>query len=302
MKHAHTKQKKSSAGAVPAYAINRSIPNPAYVPSAMPRRKSTLPGVSELEDKPPKKHSGKKIFLRSFLTILLLAIIGSGYVGWKFVTNEVKVFGWNGLWSLFDPGPLDSQDGRVNVLLAGDSVGRTDGGGGQQLTDSIMIVSINTQNHTAFLISVPRDLYVNIPGFGSSKINATAEDGASNYGNQPSYGKNGMGLLEQVVSSDFGIPIDYYALIDYNAFQSAVDAVGGINVTIQSTDPRGLYDPSAISPTNHAPLVDLTNGEHELNGQEALDLARARGAHMARMDLGLATLSVLKTNVRCSLL
>jgi LCP family protein required for cell wall assembly len=277
MKHAHPKNKNASSAEIPAYAINRSIPNPAYVPSNMPRRKSSLPGAQQLEEKSTKKRSWKKIILRSILAILILLIVGAGYVGWKFVTNEVKVFGWNGLWSLFNPGPLKSQGGRVNILLAGDSMGRTDGGGGQQLTDSIMLVSVDTQNHTAFLISIPRDLYVNIPGFGYSKINATAEDGASNYGNNPSYGANGMGLLEQVVSQDFGIPIDYYALIDYSAFQSAVDAVGGITVNIQSTDPRGLYDPSATSPTNHAPLVNLTNGEHNLNGQQALNLARARG-------------------------
>lgn len=287
MKHAHSKQKKQKlpVGVTPEYAINRNIPNSAYMPSNMPRRKS---GVS-FGSPPPitaqkkaakaakKPHHWKKIIGRSFVMILLLAIIAVGYVGWKFITNEVKVFGWSGLWSLIDPGPLNSQDGRVNILLAGDSVGRTDGGGGQQLTDSIMIASIDTQTHTAFLLSVPRDLYVNIPGFGYSKINATAEDGASNYGNNPSYDSNGMGLLEQVVSQDFGIPIDYYALVDYDAFESAVNAVGGITVDIQSSDPRGLYDASATSPTDPAPLVDLSNGEHELNGEEALNLARARG-------------------------
>jgi polyisoprenyl-teichoic acid--peptidoglycan teichoic acid transferase len=286
MKHTHNKQKKQKqpVGVTPEYAINRSIPNPAYIPSNMPRRKSgasfnaNTPQPKQQKPKPIKKpRRWKKIIKRSFLTLLVLAVICVGYVGWKFITNEVKVFGWGGLWSLIDPGPLNSQGGRVNILLAGDSVGRTDGGGGQQLTDSIMIVSVDMQNHTAFLLSVPRDLYVNIPGFGYSKINATAEDGASNYGNDPSSGQNGMGLLEQVVSQNFGIPINYYALIDYDAFESAVNAVGGITVNIQSTDPRGLYDASAMSPTNPAPLVDLTNGEHELNGQEALNLARARG-------------------------
>jgi LCP family protein required for cell wall assembly len=277
MKHAHSKNKKTPSEVVPAYAINRSIPNPAYVSTNRPRHKSTMPGAADLEEQAIKKHAWKKIILRTVLSILAVVILTVGWVSWKFITNEIKVFGWSGLWSLFDPGPLKSQGGRVNILLAGDSVGRNDGGGGQQLTDSIMLISVDTQNHTAFLLSIPRDLYVNIPGFGYSKINATAEDGASNYGNHPEYNANGMGLLEQVVSQDFGIPIDYYALIDYAAFQSGVNAVGGITVNIQSTDPRGLYDPSAIGPGNPQPLVNLTNGEHELNGQEALDLARARG-------------------------
>ncbi len=81
------------------------------------------------ELKEPKKHRNfKKTFVRSFLTILILVILGGGYVGYKFITNEVKVFGWSGIWSLFFPGSLNSQYGRVNILLAGDSVGRTDNG------------------------------------------------------------------------------------------------------------------------------------------------------------------------------
>jgi LCP family protein required for cell wall assembly len=274
----HKKQNQPSQpdGFVP-FSVNRSLPNPAY--SFGPERRASLEPAqtpAPLEPEKPKRRLGK-IIKRSLLTILFVVIVGGGWVTWKFVSNELKVFGWDGLWSLIHPGPLNNQNGRVNILLAGDSVGRTDGGGGQQLTDSIMIASIDTQNHTAFLLSVPRDLYVNISGVGYSKINAAAEYGAKAYGTQPEYDANGMGLLSQVVSQKMGITIDYYALVDYAAFQNAVNAVGGISVNIQSTDPRGLYDPSVISPTDDQPLVDLSNGVHELNGQEALDLARARG-------------------------
>lgn len=194
------------------------------------------------------------------------------------MSNDVKVFGWGGLWSLVDPGPLKGENsGRVNILLAGDSVGRTDGGGGTQLTDSIMLASVDTHNHTAFLLSIPRDLYVNIPGVGYSKINAAAEDGDNSNFNVAGYPAGGMGLLEEVVSQKLGIPIDYYALVDYQAFENAVNAVGGITIDINSSDPRGLYDASVTSPTDSQPLVDLSNGWHTLDGQEALNLARARG-------------------------
>ena len=90
------------------------------------------------------------------------------------------------------------------------------------------------------------------------------------------YPSGGMGQLEQVVEENFGIAINYYALIDYSAFRDAVNAVGGIDVTIASSDPRGLYDPN-IDYTTHGPLVKLTNGVHHLNGQQALDLVCARG-------------------------
>jgi polyisoprenyl-teichoic acid--peptidoglycan teichoic acid transferase len=277
MKQRRTKKQPPQPSQVPdgpmPYEINRSIPNPAYISSASDQRR---PDSAAPEPK-RQRRSWKKVIKRSLLTVLLVLICAGGWVGWKFVSNEIKVFGWGGLWSLVHPAQLNNQGGRVNILLAGDSVGRTDGGGGQQLTDSIMIASIDMKNHTAFLLSVPRDLYVNIPGSGYSKINAAAEDGASDYANNPTYDANGIGLLEQVISQDFGITLDYYALVDYSAFESAVNAVGGITVNIQSSDPRGLYDASDISPGDDQPLVDLSNGVHELNGQEALDLARARG-------------------------
>ncbi|HET7320200.1 MAG TPA: LCP family protein, partial [Candidatus Saccharimonadales bacterium] len=92
---------------------------------------------------------------------------------------------------------------------------------------------------------------------------------------QSGYPSGGMGELEKVVEQDFGVNINYYALIDYGAFRQAVNAVGGIDVTINSPDGR-LYDPNRDWQTN-GPLVNLRNGQHHLNGQQALDLARARG-------------------------
>ena len=85
-----------------------------------------------------------------------------------------------------------------------------------------------------------------------------------------------MGQLEQVVSKNFGIPIHYYALVNYSALKQSVDAVGGIDIVVNSKDPRGLYDPN-IDWTTKGPLVKLSNGQHHLNGQQALNLARARG-------------------------
>jgi LCP family protein required for cell wall assembly len=83
-----------------------------------------------------------------------------------------------------------------------------------------------------------------------------------------------MSGLEGVISKDLGIPINYYALVNYGAFEGIVNAVGGVTVNIQSTDPRGLYDPQ---PFPGSSALKLTNGEHTLSGIQALNLARARG-------------------------
>jgi LCP family protein required for cell wall assembly len=139
-----------------------------------------------------------------------------------------------------------------------------------------MVVSVDLKHNTAFMLSVPRDLWVDIPGNGYAKINEAYPDGQSQHFNVPGYAKGGMGLLEETVSQDFGIPISNYALVDYSALRQAVNAVGGVSITVKSDDPRGLYDPS-IDYKTHGPLVKLTNGPHVLTGQQALDLARARG-------------------------
>jgi LCP family protein required for cell wall assembly len=116
------------------------------------------------------------------------------------------------------------------------------------------------------MLSIPRDFWINIPGMGWEKINAANDNTGTAF---PGYPANGMGILEHLIVTDLGIPINYYALSDYGAFSAAVNAVGGVTVNIQSPDPRGLYDPY----TN----LRLPNGLATLNGQQALNLARSRG-------------------------
>ncbi|HEY1835836.1 MAG TPA: LCP family protein [Candidatus Saccharimonadales bacterium] len=219
----------------------------------------------------------RKVAERTTAVLAILVLLTTGWLGWKVFHNSSKVFGSNSnLLGFLSATPLKCENtGRCNILLAGNSADDP-GHDGANLTDSIMIVSIDLKNNTAFMISVPRDLYVNIPGSGYGKINEAYPDGQSDHFSQAGYAKGGMGLLEETVSQSFGIPISNYALVDYSALRDAVNAVGGINVDIRSSDPRGLYDPS-IDYATKGPLVKLTNGWHKLNGEQALDLARSRG-------------------------
>src|SRR5882672_11063592 len=125
--------------------LNRAIPD-------MSRRGSSITrndfGVVEPE-KP--KRNWKRIFKRTFIALFIIVLLGGGWVGWKFVSNSAKVFGWDNLFGLFHSTKLDGEDeGRVNILLAGNSADEP-GHGGAQLTDSIMVMSINTKDHTGFL-------------------------------------------------------------------------------------------------------------------------------------------------------
>lgn len=212
---------------------------------------------------------------RSVVALALLVLLIGGWVGGKFAYNAHKLFGGNILGILKTTKLKGEDQGRVNILLAGNSADDAGHNGGT-LTDSIMLISIDTKHNKAFMLSIPRDLWVELPSGGHQKINAAYPDGQSTKYSESGYPSGGMGELEQIVSENFGLPINYYALVNYAAFKDAVDAVGGIDINIKSDDPRGLYDPN-IDWTTKGPLVKLTNGMHHLSGQQALDLARARG-------------------------
>lgn len=253
----------------PESMLNRTLP-------PMGQHGFGFDGQQLQPEHPKKKRSWKKIFKRTFLTLLTLAIIGGGWVGWKFASNSAKVFGWNNLFGWFHSTKLDGEDqGRVTILMAGNSADDPGHGGGK-LTDSIMLVSMDTKTNKAFLLSIPRDLYVNIPNHGYAKINETYQDGEADNFSESGYATGGMGLLEKVIAENFGVTSNYYALVNYAALRDAVNAVGGVQINVQSSNPNGLYDPSRDLTTGQA-LVNLTNGEHTLNGQQALNLARARG-------------------------
>ena len=240
--------------------LNTTIPNPRYGQYG-----ATNPKTSKR-----KKWTRKRKVLTSLLVVLIVLIGSATWFGGQIINDIDKVFHGNpfsDVQALFSSVKLKGENlGRVNILLAGDSADDPNHAGAD-LTDSIMVLSIDTQNHTAFEMSIPRDLWVYIPGVRSyQKINAA--NNVTGF-QQSGYPAGGMGQLQQIVQTDFGIPIDYYALIDYTAFRDAVDAVGGISINIQSSDPRGIYD----SFTH----LKLSNGIQNLTGQEALDLARARG-------------------------
>jgi polyisoprenyl-teichoic acid--peptidoglycan teichoic acid transferase len=224
-------------------------------PSAEKPQKTARPGG--------KKRLFKRIALIGGALVLLIGL----WFGFKFYKDIARITGNKNPLSLlgvFKPVPLKNQDGRVNILVAGNSADDAGHNGGN-LTDSIMVLSVNTKNNTAMMLSIPRDLWVNIPGVGYGKINSA-------------YPNGGMPKLQTVVEDKLGLTIDYQALVNYGAFRDLVDAIGNISITINSTDPRGIYDPSLDYTTRKCcALAKYPNGQVTLNGKQALNLARARG-------------------------
>ncbi len=253
------------------------------------------PPARKLKSQSGKRWSKKKIALFIALPFVVLGI----WLGGKFSYDLAKIFSGNVLGVLHSSHLKGESSGRVNILIAGNSADDIGHNGGN-LTDSIMILSVDTIHHKALLLSVPRDLYVTIPGNGHGKINQAYVDGENENFQADGYPDGGMGLLEKTIEQSLGIQSQYYALINYTALRDMVNAVGGIDVNIQSTDRRGLYDPSRDYATGGV-LVRLSNGTHHLAGEQALDLARARGD--ARGSYGYANSDFTRTaNQRLMLL
>ncbi|MBI4034334.1 LCP family protein [Candidatus Saccharibacteria bacterium] len=198
------------------------------------------------------------------MPLIILILTVAIWDGINLSRASAKLFGSGNLFSLLSPGrPAAESDGRVNILLVGYSVDDP-GHPAPKLTDSILLLSINANHTKGYMLSLPRDLYVNLPGIGQRKINEA-------------YMSGGMRLLSRVVSRDLAVKLDYHALINYAAVRNLVNALDGIDVKIDSPDKRGLYDPN-INRHDGGPL-NLANGWQHLDGQTALNLTRARGDH-----------------------
>jgi LCP family protein required for cell wall assembly len=168
-------------------------------------------------------------------------------------------------------------DARINILLLG--IGG-EGHTGADLSDTMVLASIDPVNKTASLLSIPRDLWVDMPNeyFGSNqKINAVYSAGKYRYYQQ--HGKSdekaairaGISAVDGVVEQVLGVPIQYHAVIDFTAFKQAVDAVGGISVDAKTA----LVDPTMAWENNgNATLAKA--GTQQMDGSTALRYVRSR--------------------------
>jgi anionic cell wall polymer biosynthesis LytR-Cps2A-Psr (LCP) family protein len=135
---------------------------------------------------PPKYQNSKWQRLKNSITkkrviLGLVALVAVVFIwfGGRMLYNAQKIFGGS-IFSFFTNTKLKGEDeGRVNILLAGNSSDDYGHDGGQ-LTDSIMLLSIDTKNNKAFMLSIPRDLYVDIPKSGYGKINSAYVVGEQN--------------------------------------------------------------------------------------------------------------------------
>ncbi|MCC6904684.1 MAG: LCP family protein [Anaerolineae bacterium] len=179
--------------------------------------------------------------------------------------------------------PVDIPDGVVNVMLLG-SDKRADDPGFR--TDTIIVVSINTIENSVNMLSIPRDIMVYVPGWTMAKINTAYQRGEST-----GWRGGGAGLLKETLLYNFGIRVDYYALVDISSFQDIVNTLDGVEVPVDCAltgyvlrEPRKSIRDFATYEEWTAYTADEDNwmeytlpvGVHQLDGYEALWYARYR--------------------------
>jgi LCP family protein required for cell wall assembly len=166
-------------------------------------------------------------------------------------------------------GPLPGPGERINILLVGvDTTPKRSA----TLTDTMMVISLDPVGQTATMVSIPRDLVFVPLGNGDDygpKINSLlgyVERNRDDFPNSP------MRTLQDAIGALLGIPIHYYARIDFEGFIKMVDAVGGVDIKVKKDLEDPTYDGYGIGERGWS----ITKGRHRLDGVNALAYARIR--------------------------
>lgn len=199
----------------------------------------------------------RKRVLSIFIALVFIIVLPSSYFAWEYYSGYkagVKVSELNKKDIEFKGDPFE---GTMNVLLiGGDSRGEETGN-----SDTIMIAQYDTSTKKAKLVSLMRDIYIEIPGQDQKqKINAA-------------YSIGGPDLLRETIKENFDIDIHYYAIVDFQGFIEGIDAAfpKGIEIEVEKRMSKNIY-------------VTLHPGVQKLNGKELLGYARFRGD--AQSDFG----------------
>lgn len=157
-----------------------------------------------------------------------------------------------------------NQNGETNILLLGIA---GSGHNGENLTDTIIILTISSDQKKVTINSIPRDLYVELPERQYwGKINAIYAYRAKD---NP---RDGIKILSREIKKITGIPINYYVLANFEAFKKIVDVVGGIDYTLE----EDLSDPAFPNDSFGYDPINMKAGTYRLDGASALKLARSR--------------------------
>ena len=163
-----------------------------------------------------------------------------------FACTASLVFGY----VLFPPAPVD-------VLILG--LDTRPGDAATTQTDSIMLFNVTPAEGRVTLLSIPRDVFIDVPGYGERRINSIATLG-------------GVDLLRASLQTSLGIEVDHVIQLDFAAFITLVDAVGGVEVNV----PQRIVDDAYPTLDGSTMTVTFEAGSQHMDGERALQYARTR--------------------------
>jgi len=253
--------------ASPGGAYTPQYPNtPGVQRNPYPQQGQMPPGTPQ--QRPRRRRKG--CLITSLVVLLLVCIIGV-----LTITTAQRVLAFGS--AISTQSPLSTQTSymgtgdRVNLLVMGFGGSGHDGA---YLTDSMVVMSLLPQSHHTTLISVPRDLWVQIPpGSGQyHKINASYEYGSNNNA-KPADGGNAAAAKISLVT---GLDVKYWLTINFQGFREFIDSIGGIDVYVPDSF-------TANYPANDDPNINpnwikvhFSKGMQHMNGETAIRYARAR--------------------------
>ena len=249
-----------------------------------PMRDDTGRIALDLPTATAKKKRGKgkkKVIIRSLLSLFVIGALGFGFFFGNAYLKARKIFGGGGnapaLNAQVDPTKLKGEgDGRVNVLLLGKGGAGHDGA---DLTDTILVASIDPIQKEMSLLSIPRDFYVSTTDnykinsvYSKAKTKALAGKKTSGVNKQAEAA--GVAAIETKIEEVTGIPMHYYVMVDFAAFEKAVNIVGGVDINV---DKNGTVYERLWNPTTRKNYtLDVKPGVSHFDGERALFYARSR--------------------------
>jgi len=251
------------------------LPDDAIPPPPLPPEfTSPLPGGSAPVP-PRRKAPTTRRFARGSMArrVLLIVLLAALIVG-GLLAHRLWDFGS----AISTQNPLSTQTrymtvgDRINLLVLGYGGGDHNG---PNLTDSMIVVSINPQDNATTMISVPRDLWVQVPPQSGNyaKLNTAYENGLANgYNGVSASPAAGGAEAARKVSDVIGMPVQYWLTINFDGFRGLVDALGGVDINV----PVGWTATNLGSVVPGSQTATFKAGWQHMDGDQALQYARAR--------------------------
>lgn len=208
-------------------------------------------------DQPKNNYNMHLATIGGSVVVILILIFG--------IYTVIKSLDFSSIVFSFGKTLQTDQNGRTNIMLVGTG---GEGHDGSNLTDTIIVASIDYENKLVPMISIPRDFYIITDEFENQRINSVYDYFLRQYGK-----KEGIYILKEEVSKITGTEIQYYAFVNFQGFVDIVDAVGGVDIMVEDS----IYDPYyPKGETIYFETFQIDAGLQHMDGDTALKYARSR--------------------------